>query len=195
MMTITEINAHFESAITVFKGDILEVEETELDQLIELSFLIYYTGIPEVIATRGNENYPENLRSESRQEIVHILGKRLTERKETTDWIAKQSFKFSMLLMDKFSVKEGKLQLRAENFPDKWTESDRENFSTITAAVNSIYIKILKETNLPDTEKETLRREIISSLDWRELLSINLVSNSKVLEEFYRYRYRKSRMN
>jgi len=194
-MTIPEIYAHFESAITVFKGDILEVEETELDQLIELSFLIYYTGIPEVIATRGNENYPENLRSEAGQEIVQILGNRLTARKETTDWIAKQSFKFSMLLMDKFSVKDGKLQLRAENFPDKWSESDRENFATITTAVNNLYIKILKGTALPDPDKEGLRREIISSLDWRELLSINLVSNSNVLEEFYRNRYRKSRMN
>jgi len=194
-MTIPEINAHFESAITVFKGDILEVEETEIEQLIELSFLIYYTGIPEVIATRGNENNPENLRSEAGQEIVQILGNRVTAKKETTDWIAKQSFKFSMLLMDKFSVKDGKLQLRAENFPDKWSESDRENFATITTVVNNLYIKILKGTTSPDTEKEGLRREIISSLDWRELLSINLVSNSNVLEEFYRNRYRKSRMN
>ena len=194
-MTIPEINAHFESATTVFKGDILEVEETEIEQLIELSFLIYYTGIPEVIATRGNENYPENLRSQAGQEIVQILGNRLTAKKETTDWIAKQSFKFSMLLMDKFSVKDGKLQLRAENFPDKWSESDRENFATINTAVNNLYIKILKVTALPDTEKEGVQREIISSLDWRELLSINLVSNSNVLEEFYRNRYRKSRMN
>jgi len=194
-MTIPEINAHFESAIQVFKGDILEAEEREIDQLIELSFLIYYAGIPEAIATRGNENYPENLESAAHDEIIRTLASRLTTNKETTDWIAKQSFKFALFLMDKFSVKDGKLQLRAENFPDRWSESDRENFDTISTAVHNIYIKILKETTLPDTEKERLRREIISSLDWRELLSINLLSNSNVLETFYRNRYLKSRMN
>jgi len=194
-MTTTEINAHFESAMQVFKGDILEADEAEIDQLIELSFLIYYAGIPEIIATRGNENYPEQLESQTHHGIVRILASRLTVHKETTDWIAKQSFKFALFLMDKYSVKDGKLQYRAENFPDKWRESDRENFAAITFAVNTIYIKALKETALPDTEKQRLHREIISSLDWRELLSINLVSNSNVIDAFYRNRYRKSRMN
>lgn len=194
-MNNTEIITHFESAMQLFKGDILEADETEIDQLIEWSFLIYYTGIPEVIATRGNENYPEHLESAAHDEIVRILGSRLAAHKETTDWIAKQSFKFALFLMDKYSVKDGKLQYRAENFPDKWPESDRENFAAIIAAVNTIYIKTLKKTALPDTDKERLHREIISSLDWRELLSINLVSNSNVLEAFYRNRYMKSRMN
>lgn len=190
-----DIIEHFESAIKLFKGDILEIDDTTIYQTILHLWLIYYAGIPEIIAARHKEQYPKDLSPQETTDVVVVMGKRMAEKKDTIDWIGRQIFKFSIILMDKFTLKDGKLQLRTENFPDKWNEQDKEVSTTVIANVMGLYNQLVQQSPWSAEDKKKFDGQMYNALNQNDTVKINLVSNSNVIDMIYKERFKRSKMN